>query len=416
MHSAGRCSGPPSARPPLEIAQIFRAHGEGYRQRHRLTPEQRAAMRAIESCRTAVLGGHLDLCPECGHQQPAYNSCRNRHCPKCQALTQARWIEKHRARILPVAYFHVVFTVPAQLRPLARLNRQRIFDALFAAAAATLQDLARDPRRLGATLGFTAVLHTWTRELVFHPHLHCVVTAGGLAPTRDHWVSRSSRFLFPVRVLGRLFRGKLLAALRRAHQREPFALPTAEPDAFDPLLDRSALRDWVVYAKAPFRGADHVYEYLGRYTHRVAISNRRIQAFDGEAVTFGVRPSAATHNAETMTLPLKTFIDRFLLHLLPQGFTRIRHYGFLAGQHRERNLATIRALLEASVPVKAEVEERGPDRCPICSVGELRRGRDVAPWALMGGELRNPHNASTGPPATGWALEQVLTLARAAAV
>ncbi len=379
MESAGRCSGPPSERAQLEIAQIFRAHGEGYRQRHRLSPEQRAAMRAIESCRTAALGGHLDLCPDCGHEQPAYNSCRNRHCPKCQALTQARWIEKHRARILPVPYFHVVFTVPAQLRPLARLDRQRVFDALFAAAAATLQNLARDPQWLGATLGFTAVLHTWTRELVFHPHLHCVVTAGGLAPTRERWIARSSRFLFPVRVLGRLFRGKLLAALRRAHQREPFELPTAEPDAFDALLDRVARRDWVVYAKAPFRGADHVYEYLGRYTHRVAIANARLIAITDDSVTFHTKAGARA------TVTPEEFIRRFLNHILPSGFVKIRHYGLLASSHRA-DLETARRLLPpqspSPEPVRATLAwqdllrtltRRDPRVCPACGSTLLHR-------------------------------------------
>lgn len=383
MHSADRCSGPPSARAQLEIAQIFRAHGEGYRQHHRLTPEQRAAMRAVESCRTAVLGGHLDLCPDCGHEQPAYNSCRNRHCPKCQALTQARWIEKHRARILPVAYFHVVFTVPAQLRPLARLNRQRVFDALFSAAAATLQDLARDPQRLGATLGFTAVLHTWTRELAFHPHLHCVVTAGGLAPSRDHWIARSSRFLFPVRVLSRLFRGELLAALRRAHHREPFELPTPEPDAFDALLDRIALRDWVVYAKAPFRGAEHVYEYLGRYTHRVAISNARLIAITDDAVTFHTKADARA------TVAPEEFIRRFLNHILPNGYVKIRHYGLLASTHRT-DLETARRLLQPPSPspeptrspsawqdLLQALTRRDPRVCPTC--GATLRIQPLAP-------------------------------------
>ncbi|MFN7955792.1 MAG: IS91 family transposase [bacterium] len=360
------------------MAEIFRAHGEAYRQRHRLSPEQRCAMRAIETCRTAVLGGHLDHCVRCGHEQPSYNSCRNRHCPKCQALAQARWIDRRKEHILPLPYFHVVFTLPAELRPLARLNRTRVFDALFAAVAATLQQLARDPKRLGATLGFTAVLHTWTRDLRFHPHLHCVVTAGGLAPEGDRWIVGSPRFLFPVRVLARLYRGKLVATLRRAHRQEPFALSDDAPGVFTRLLDRVMAMDWVVYAKAPFRGADHVYEYLGRYTHRVAISNARLIAVEPEAITF------RTKEGRRATLAPGEFIRRFLEHVLPLGFVKSRHYGLLASGARQR-FAIEQRLLEPNPPAQSpetksstwadlllRLTARDPRVCPRCGHAPLR--------------------------------------------
>lgn len=261
-------------RPRLEVADIFRAHGEAYRKTHALTDSQRKVMRDIEACRTPILGGHLDVCPRCGDERPSYNSCRNRHCPKCQSLAQAKWVTERLARLLPTHYFHVVFTVPEELKPIAHHHRERFFKLLFEAASGTLLQLAADPKRLGGQLGITAVLHTWTRDLRFHPHLHCVVTGGGLTSDGDRWVAACRRYLFPRLVLSKLFRGKLLAALGAAWDKGELACPAlSDPQAFAHLKDALYRKQWVVYPKATFGGPAHVFSYLGRYTHRVAISN-----------------------------------------------------------------------------------------------------------------------------------------------
>lgn len=336
----------PPGRPLIEVADVFRAHGEAYRQSRALSNDQLKVMRAIELCRTEALGGHLDVCLECAYERPAYNSCRNRHCPKCQSLVQARWIEQRLQRILDTHYFHVVFTMPAALRPLARVNRRLLFDLLFASASRTLIELGDDPKRFGARLGITAVLHTWTRELTFHPHLHCIVTGGGLAPDGDTWVPLSRRFLFPVRVLGALFRGKFLDGLRRLRRDDALrftggAADLADDDAFDRLLDSLYRTSWVVYAKRPFAGVEHVFRYLGRYTHRVGISNHRIQAFDHNGVRF------ATKDGKAITVAPLEFIRRFLEHVLPAGFTKIRHFGLLASTNVNTKLERARTLLAA---------------------------------------------------------------------
>jgi hypothetical protein len=301
-------------------------------------------MRAIEACRTSVLGGHLDVCDTCGYESPAYNSCRNRHCPKCQALAQARWLAGRLERILPTRYFHVVFTLPAELRPLAMRNRQLVFEMLFHAASATLGSLARDPRRLGAQIGFTAVLHTWTRDLRFHPHLHCIVTGGGLSDDGQHWVPARPSCLFPVRVLSHLFRGKFDAALTSAYHDQRLDLPDglATPEDFSRLRRKLFARRWVVYAKRPFAGAQQVYSYLGRYTHRVAISNHRILCVTDDSVTIDTR------NGATATMTPGEFIRRFLNHVLPSGFRKIRHYGLLASSNVSSKLDLARQLLEPS--------------------------------------------------------------------
>ena len=287
-------------------------------------------MSAIERCRTPALGGPLDVCDACGYTRPAYNSCRNRHCPKCEALREARWIEARLARLLPSAYFHVVFTLPAALRPLVARNRRRLFALLFRAAAQTLLTLGTDPARLGARLGVTAVLHTWTRDLQFHPHVHCIVTGGGLAPDRQRRIPSRRRHLFPVRVLARLFRGKFLAALTRAHARDQLDLRGAcaslgNADAFRCFTDQLYRQDWIVYAKRPFSGARQVFRYLGRYTHRVGLSNHRLRQVTPTTVRF------ATKQGRDVTLPPPDeFIRRFLLHVLPRGFVKIRHFGLFA--------------------------------------------------------------------------------------
>jgi len=334
-------------RPRLEIADIFRAHGEVYRQMHVISPEQRAAMRAIEVCRTAILGGHVDVCATCAFTRPAYNSCRNRHCPKCQALTQAAWIDKRMAHVLPTHYFHVVFTLPHELGALVLWNRRPIFDLLFSAAARTLLELGQDKQRLGAQLGVTAVLHTWTRELRFHPHVHCIVTGGGLAPQGDRWISSRQKYLFPVRVLSALFRGKFLDGLACAYERgeldlEGACAELANPDAFARLKDTLYRKNWVVYAKRPFAGPEQVFKYLGQYTHRVGISNHRLVSFDERGVCF------RTKNGKRVTVAPTEFIRRFLLHVLPNGFVKIRHYGLLASSNVHTKLAEARRHLEVN--------------------------------------------------------------------
>jgi hypothetical protein len=304
-------------------------------------------MWAIENCRTSVLGGHEEVCQDCGLITESYNSCRNRHCPKCQALDQARWLEKRKQRILSTHYFHVVFTLPSELRGLARRNPRRIYDLLFQAASRTLLQLGRDPKRLGALIGFTAVLHTWThRDLRYHPHLHCIVSGGGLCADAQGWISTSRKYLFPIPVLSRLFRGKFLHGLARLHAQGKIRLgdPPAQPDTFDQLHTTLFAKPWVVYAKPPFCGPKKVFSYLGRYTHRVAISNHRIRKITHESVTLCAR------DGSSVTMAPRLFIARFLQHLLPKGFFKIRHYGLLASTHVHTLLPIAMALLGGPLP------------------------------------------------------------------
>jgi Putative transposase/Transposase zinc-binding domain len=349
-------------RPRFEVAEIFRAHGEVYRQTHALTAEQRKVMRDIVACRTAVLGGHLDVCPGCSFSRQAYNSCRNRHCPKCQALKQAAWVDARRDRILPTHYFHVVFTIPQEIKGLALRNPVRIFELLFDAASETLLELGRDPERLGSLLGITAVLHTWTRKLTYHPHVHCIVTGGGLSPDGAAWVPARRRFLFPVKVMGALFRGKILAALTRLRARGllTFAGPCAElaEDAvFARWKDSLYRRNWVVYSKTPFGGPEQVFNYLGRYTHRVGISNQRIISVEDRAVRF------VTKGGGTCTLSPQDFISRFLLHVLPPGFVKIRHFGLLSPTNVRSKLAVTRDLLGPTPGGSGNAPDALPREC-----------------------------------------------------
>jgi hypothetical protein len=375
---------PTRRRPPLEVADIFRAHGEVYRQQPvQLTPDQHKVMRAIEACRTEELGGHLDVCDRCGHTRPSYNSCRDRHCPKCQSLAQAKWIEERMKRLLPVPYFHVVFTLPPALRPVARRNQRAVYKLLFDAATTTLLALGDDPKRLGGQLGLTAILHTWTRELDFHPHLHCIVTGGGLSPDGTRWIPARRKYLFPVKVLSRLFRRLFLDGLRRAHRAGDVRFDSGDLPKVIEALSRT---EWVVYAKPPFGGPEQVFKYLGRYTHRVGISNQRLIAMDERGVTF------ATKNGQTITLEPREFIRRFLLHVLPPGFVKIRHYGLWGPGNVSTRLAAARSALPAPpppppVPEPAELHElddaltwqrrllclAGIDvtRCPRCSEGRM---------------------------------------------
>jgi Putative transposase/Transposase zinc-binding domain len=371
--------------PRIEVADIFRAHGEAYRLTHALRPEERAAMYAIEVCRTAVLGGHVDVCAACDLSRPAYNSCRNRHCPKCQALTQAAWVDRRMERVLPTHYFHVVFTLPHELGALVLGNRKVIFDLLFSAAARTLLDLGMDEKRLGAQLGVTAVLHTWTRDLRLHPHVHCIVTGGGLAPSGDRWISSAQNYLFPARVLSPLFRGKFLDALTHAYERGELDLGgacagLADRAQFDRLKDTLFRKDWVVYAKRPFAGPEQVFKYLGQYTHRVGISNHRLVSSDARGVCF------RTKDGKRVTVSAEEFIRRFLLHVLPDGFVKIRHYGLLASGNVHTKLAAARRHLQptgesdtARTPEQTWMERltalTGVDLtiCPRCGGPMIRR-------------------------------------------
>jgi predicted RNA-binding Zn-ribbon protein involved in translation (DUF1610 family) len=323
------------------VADIFRSASGAFRDRYAPTPEQRKVIAAIEQCRTAKLGGHLDVCTSCGHQRPAYNSCRNRHCPKCQALAQARWIEKRRERIIPTKYFHVVFTLPQELRALARVNPTKMYDLLLESAARTLLDFGLS--RLHAQLGVTCVLHTWTRDLRLHPHAHCIVTAGGL-DEQGHWIPARSRFLFPVKAMSKVFRGKLLERLDEIYKAGLFTLEggcaeLADRATFDKLKDNLYRKEWVVYAKQPFGGPEQVFQYLGRYTHRVGMSNQRLLSFDGQDVCF------RTKHGKTTTIEAVEFVRRFLLHVLPAGFVKIRHYGLLAAANVNTKLETARRCL-----------------------------------------------------------------------
>lgn len=386
-------------RPALETADIFRAYGPAYRAEHgsSMSAEQRRAMHAVEICRTRALGGHVDECDACGHRVISYNSCRNRHCPKCQALAKARWLEARRAELLPVEYYHVVFAPPHDLAPVALQNPGVVYGLLFQAVAQTLLTLAADPRHLGARIGFMAILHTWGQNLLHHPHIHCVVPGGGMSPDGKQWVPARSGFFLPVRVLSRLFRRLFLKALDTAFRNGRLGFHgslevLAAPKAFARLLEACRDTEWVVYAKPPFGGPRTVLDYLARYTHRIAISNHRLLDMDDGHVTFTWKNYRNGGRQQTMTLGAEEFIRRFLLHVLPNGFVRIRYYGFLANAHREKKLRQCRLLLDAppsnppSAPETSSWVELlltltgiDPLRCPECGRGHLVRSQTVHP-------------------------------------
>jgi hypothetical protein len=376
---------PAFLRPPVEVAEILRAHAEAYRRGHPLSPQQATVVRHLTQCRTAALGGHVDACAGCGYQRISYNSCRDRHCPKCQGQQRAAWLEARRERLLPVTYFHVVFTLPDVLNPLVLRNQAVLYDLLFQAASQSLLQLAADPKRLGAQPGLTAILHTWGQNLLFHPHLHCVVTGGGLTTDGQRWQASRPNYFLPVRVLGRLFRGKFLAGLEALFDASQLNLGSAtEALAFRRWLTPLYRRNWVVYAKRPFGGAEQVFGYLGRYTHRVAISNSRLVSLVDGRVSFQWKDYADAHRTKVMSLTTEEFIRRFLLHVLPPRFVRIRHYGLHAGRNVSTKLARCRELLGAtavSTLARRTWQEwvqqwtgEDPRVCPVCQ-GMLRRWR-----------------------------------------
>src|SRR6059036_1106304 len=367
------------SRPPLEVADLIRSAGATFIERNRqwIRWQHVKVLLAIARCRTAALGGHVDQCTRCGHRATiSYNSCRNRHCPKCQTAARDRWIAARQKELLPTRYVHVVFTLPAPLAPVTLQNKKFIYGLLLRASAETLLEVACDPRHLGAEIGFFSVLHTWNQKLGLHPHVHCVIPAGGLSPDHTHWVKSRSRFFLSIKVLRRVFRGKFVAGLQRAFQEGQLHFHgemtlLAQPKTFAAWLRPLFRKDWVVYSKPPFGGPEYVLQYLGRYTHRVAISNHRLVSSEDGHVTFRWRDSAHNNEQKLLTLSLDEFLRRFLLHLLPKSFVRIRHFGFLANRRRATLLPFCFAAL-GSVPSQTEPEQStdSPSRdlrlCPNC--------------------------------------------------
>ena len=373
-------------RPALEIADVFRRYGPAFQKQYArlLTPLHLLVLKALALCRTAQLGGHMLECDHCGHSKQAYNSCHNRHCPKCQAGLRAQWFDNREQELLPVDYYHVVFTLPDELGSLALQNKALIYNMLFRATAETLLQVAADWKGLQAKIGFFAILHTWGQKLDLHPHLHCVVPGGGLSLDETRWVSCPPGFFLPVRMLSRLFRGKFLALLKAAHRRGELTLKgrleaIASPRDFSIWLTPIYQKEWVVYAKPPWNGPQHVLKYLARYTHRVAIANQRLVSVDNGQVTFSYKDYRNQHRQRTLTLAATEFIRRFMMHVVPRGFMRIRYYGFLANTHREKQLDKIRKLLNSHQPAQIPEEQQEDCQqedprsrsCPNCNCGTM---------------------------------------------
>jgi hypothetical protein len=410
-------SPPPPGRPRLEVADIFRGEAASFLRNSgpSLSSQQKRVFSDIQACRTAVLGGHVRACDHCDHHEISYNSCRNRHCPKCQAMARAEWLKQREAELLPIPYFHVVFTLPAEIAALAFQNKRLLYGLLFEAASETLMQVAANPRHLGAgEIGLLAVLHTWGQNLMHHPHLHCVASGGGLSKDGARWIASKKYYFLPVKVLSRVFRNKYRALLLKAFHRGELEFfgelqPLADPRAFRRYLDAATRREWVVYAKRPFNDTTCVLKYLARYTHRVAISNSRLLGYRDGKVTFRYKDYAHESQQRTMTVAATEFIRRFLLHVLPDGFMRIRHYGYLANRHRRERLETCRRLLGCAalpgVPTDAEEPEGEPREeggtadatilCPACKTGRMRIIDTF-------GRLPRPcHGPSAPPPSRG---------------
>ena len=384
----------------IEVADIFRTFGASYQAQYgdQTSREQRRALRAIERCRTAALGGHVDECDACGHVRISYNSCRNRHGPKCQTLDKERWLEARGEELLPIPYFHVVFTLPQELGPLALRNQQVLYSLLFKAASETLLELSRDPRHLGAQIGITALLHTWSQTVLHHPHLHCIVTGGGFSEEGPDWIEGRKDFFLPVKVLSRLFRGKMLAYLKKAYQADELIFPGTIAAWQDPVFFQEQLtvlyqKEWVVYCKPPLGRPQQVLEYLARYTHRVALTNDRILRVEEDQVTFRYRDSQDHNRIKEMTLDAVEFIRCFLLHVLPDHFVKIRHYGLLNNRNRKVRVRVCKALLGMAPSVAEdpaprstwqEIMERltgrDPMRCPHCGKGKRVTRQILLPW------------------------------------
>ena len=365
------------SRPTLEVADIVRSVGNRFWEKHKshFAWVHRKVLDGIVRCRTAALGGHRDKCIRCGHLTASYNSCRNRHCPKCQGNVRAKWLAARAAELLPVPYFHVVFTLPHELSALILQNKRLLYDLLFRTSSASLLELARDPKHLGADIGFLGVLHTWGQNLQVHPHIHYIVPAGGLAPDGSKWIDSSPRFFLPVKALSQVFCGKFCTELRELYNQDRLQFhnslePLASLGAFSRFLWQLGQKDWVVYAKPPFGGAEHVLNYLARYTHRVAISNHRLVAFENDRVSFRWRDYAHGGKKKVMTVSADEFLRRFLLHVLPKGLVRIRHFGFFANRRRETALTRCRELLGTATSTERSETTNLP-RCPACSATML---------------------------------------------
>lgn len=379
-----------TARPRHEIADIFRTYGPPYCKKVSLPLSHLKVMHAIKACRTAELGGHLERCDHCGYERNAYNSCRNRHCPKCQALAKAEWLEKRKAELLPVEYFHNVFTIPHELNPVAICNKAVVYDILFNSVAQTLQEFGADRKHgLGGIIGFTAILHTWDQKLLSHIHLHCVIAAGALSFDGKQWISSRKKFLFPVKALSKVFRGKFIDYFKKAFAEDKLIFPgqtasLATVQGFTGLIKQLWQKEWVVYSKAPFSGPQKVLDYLGRYTHRVAISNNRIANVADGLVTFKYRDRVDGDKCKQIMISAEEFIRRFLLHTIPNSYKKIRHFGFLANRRKKENLRTCRQLLRlpTELPqISGETTQEkmlrltGTDitECPCCKQGHLKR-------------------------------------------
>lgn len=372
-----------------EIQDIFIQHGTAYREKHKLPYHILKAMAAIETCKTAKLGGHVEECDECGHIKISYNSCRNRHCPKCQTLTKEKWLYDRKEDLLPVGYFHVVFTIPEELNFVTLINQKELYSILFRSVSETLLELSRDIKYLGAEIGFTSILHTWGQNLMNHPHLHCIVPGGGLSFDRKRWIDSKKDFFIPVKVLSRKFRGKFLFYLKNAYYNNKLKFSgdieyLKDKFSFQPFIDNLYKKEWVVYCKPPFNSPQHVLEYLGRYTHRVAISNNRILKLENEQVTFKWRDYRDNNKQKIMTISAEEFIRRFLMHILPSKFVKIRHYGILSNKNRNTKLKLCKNLTKMTYTKKSTLslklsaaelfkELTGIDfsKCPHCNKGKM---------------------------------------------
>ncbi len=395
----------------LEVADIFRAFGPSYRELHgsEMPLRHLRVMRAVEVCRTAKLGGHIDQCDHCGQQRISYNSCRNRHCPKCQSLAKERWLEARKKDLLPIAYFHLVFTLPEILRSLALRNQKVVYNLLFQAVAETLLQLARDRKYLGAEIGFIALLHTWSQTLIHHPHVHCLVTAGGLSLGGKRWIFSRPGFFIPVKVLSSLFRGKFLGGLKKVYAAGELKFPgkievLKGGPAFQKFLTDLYRQKWVVYCKPPLKRAEEVVEYLGRYTHRVALTNDRLVSFEGKQVTLRWRDSADGNKIKLLTLEVLEFIRRFLLHVLPDRFVKIRHYGLLSNRGRKKKLGQCQKLLgvlnkeepvespqEAWEDLLTRITGIDPRVCPFCGKGKMIRREVLSAYPIVLTDRKLPY-------------------------
>jgi len=376
----------------IEVSDVFRIHGPAYRDTHgaEMSMRQLRAMRAIEICRTAYLGGHVDECDHCGALRISYNSCRNRHCPKCQSLDKERWLESRKRELLPTQYFHAVFTMPERLRSLTLRNQKVIYNIFFRAVSKTLQDLSKDKKQLGAVIGFIAILHTWSQTLMHHPHVHCIITGGGLSLDGMRWIFCKQDFFIHVKVLSKVFRGKFLDYLKKAYDKKELKFPgkikhLEEQNTFNTMLSELYDQEWVVYCKPPLENAEQAIEYLGRYTHRVAISNDRIVRLKGASVTFRYRDSSDNDKVKYMTLDAREFIRRFLLHILPDNFVKIRHYGLLSNRGKGIKLSLCKEFLGVLDSNEHEDSQKetwedlliritgiDPRLCPVCGEGRMR--------------------------------------------